>query len=390
MLAHGLLNAGSATSAAVFVLSTAALFVVGDWRSLRQEFVDLVFMAFVGCAVLSSVIRPWADVRESVLFAIALLSYPAGRLFCVDAIDSIFAKTVLSIAAVGGAFTVIALVEGSLDWTGGKPKVFGEFAAAPAQFMTPFVLAVGALLSSEKLRFQWLPTTVAVALFAIFAAAMVRFTFVAAGGAAIALALVSAPQVRRWTFTCIAIMIVAVAIGQASRLPTAAKFTLYAAQSLGFAEAPSMLAPPATPSPAGCAPIDENNSIEIRKALYRDWLQLMPESGGMGIGLDGFAYRSCHPGNEVHNDLLQIVLEFGWPAAGLFALLLFSAVTRLIGARTEEQARFGLFALTFLVLMSMAHGRISRDASLFFFIGYGISSARPSRAVTQREGHAAH
>lgn len=377
VLAHGLFGSGSGTTGAILAVSLGALFVVGNWRQLESDFSDMFFVAFLGYAVLSSLTHPWADLRESALFTMVLLSYPAGRLFRTASVDPAFGKIVLFIAMVGGAFTALALAQGSLDYLGGKPRVFGEYAAAPAQFMTPAVIAVGAIASREKLRFNWLPAIAILLLFAVFAAAMVRFTFIAAFGAGLVLALVSAPRVRRWSLIAIASLILVVAIGQVLRPTAAIKMMGFAAQSLGLSAAPPALAQPnAKTSNEVCPPIDEDNSIEVRKAVYRDWLRLLPATGGMGIGLDGFIHLSCRTAEEVHNDLLQIVLEFGWPAAGLFSSLLVIAFVRLIRDRHDEQARFGLFALTFLLLMSMAHGRVSRDAPFFFFVGYAISRVR--------------
>src|SRR5262249_24106914 len=121
---------------------------------------------------------------------------------------------------------------------------------------------------------------------------------------------------------------------------------------------------------------------EVRRALYRNWVELLPDSGLLGIGLDGFVHRSCRKMEQVHNTLLQIVLEFGWPAAGLFAFTIATGFARLFQARAEEQARFGLFALSFLTLMSMAHGQVSRERELFFFIGYAVSQRRDRGSVT--------
>lgn len=215
----------------------------------------------------------------------------------------------------------------------------------------------------------------------VFAAAMVRFTFAAALIAAAVVGLVSSPQTRRLMLAGGLAVLLVIAAGLISRPSTAMLYANFAARSLGIgSSAPLQTDDVASAASPECQPIEEANSIEIRKALYREWFRLMPQSGLTGIGLDNFNQRSCMPKYEVHNDALQIALEFGWPAGGLFVLLISSAIFRLLRARSDERARFGLFALSFLVLMSFAHGRISRDFLLFFFIGYAVQfgTTRPA------------
>lgn len=383
ILLHGLFGSGSLMTATVLFASLAALFVLGDWRSLRQDVCDMCFIAFVGYAAISSAVHPWADAKEVILFSMSLLSYCAGRLFAAHAVEPIFSKVALTIATVGAILMVGAMLQGSLDIVG-KPLLFGTISAAPVQFAVPFFLAIGAILAREKIVVRPLSLTLIAILAVAFAAAMVRFVFVAALGAFLVLALVSQRSIRRLVVAAMVALLVALAIGLASRPQVALKYKELAERALGISNSNEpVFAPPANIGPAaeGCPPIDETNSIEVRKALYRNWAQLIPDSGLLGIGLDGFMHRSCRPMEQVHNTLLQIVLEFGWPAAGLFSFILVTAFVRLFRARSEEQARFGLFALSFLVLMSMAHGNVSRDRDMFLFIGYAVSQRRVERSA---------
>ncbi|MBR0713024.1 O-antigen ligase family protein [Bradyrhizobium liaoningense] len=365
VLAHGLLAGGSGTTATILILSTAGLFLVADCRSIEHDFCDFCFVAFAGYVALSVALHPLPDFRELVLLALALLCYPAGRLFKISVLDSIFPTVTLAIATIGCIAVLTAFLNGNISPLG-KPEVFGELAAAPTQFMLPYVLAVGMLLVQEKIAMDWRVAALIAALAAIYAAAMVRFTFVAALGAGAVLAVARSWAIRRRIIIAGLMLVAAIAIGQVSRLSTALKFGGMAAYSIRSG----------APIDPNCAHIELFNSIEVRKTLYRDWLRLILGSNDLtGIGLDGFMKHTCYPENEVHNDVLQVALEFGWPAAGLFVFLIAMAFVRLARAMSDERARFGLFALSFLVLMSMAHGRVSRDYPLFFFIGYAMQFA---------------
>jgi O-antigen ligase len=201
---------------------------------------------------------------------------------------------------------------------------------------------------------------------------MVRFTFVAAIAAAAVLGLVSSRAVRRSILAGTGVFVILIGLGLIARPSTAMLYARFVAQTLGVGSSAVPTGVAATPVSTDCPRIDENNSIEVRKVLYREWLRLVVEPDLTGIGLDGFKRLSCRPNEEVHNDILQIALEFGWPAAGLFGFLVIVEIMRLFLARNEDTARFGLFALVFLVLMGAAHGRISREFLLFFFLGYAV------------------
>ena len=74
--------------------------------------------------------------------------------------------------------------------------------------------------------------------------------------------------------------------------------------------------------------MDERNTIEIRKQLYREAFQLLlPQLALIRIGLDRFKERpSClSEKNEVHNSALQVAIEFGWPAGIAFSVLMLLA-----------------------------------------------------------------
>jgi hypothetical protein len=118
--------------------------------------------------------------------------------------------------------------------------------------------------------------------------------------------------------------------------------------------------------------INPNNSIAIRKALTLDAFYLIPRAGPVGTGLDSFMDFSCIKNTEVHNSFLQTGVEFGW-AGGILLVLAVILVWRSIAplARHGGAPLFVLCSLSFAILLSMAHGRISRD--LIFFVLLGIA-----------------
>ena len=101
---------------------------------------------------------------------------------------------------------------------------------------------------------------------------------------------------------------------------------------------------------------------------------MLPRAGVFGIGLDRFPDLSCIKDTEVHNSLLQVVIEFGWPAGLILATLIWIAVrSAWSSAREDAEAGFVLYGLVFVFTESLAHGQISRDAMLFLFLGYTAS-----------------
>jgi O-antigen ligase len=120
--------------------------------------------------------------------------------------------------------------------------------------------------------------------------------------------------------------------------------------------------------------INLRNSIAIRKVLVQDALFLIPTSGWIGTGLDSFMKFSCIELTEVHNSILQAALEFGWLGGSLlFVMVVMAAGPMFPQVRQDDVARFVLCSLAFVVLVSLAHGRVSRDALLFAFLGCAVS-----------------
>ena len=111
--------------------------------------------------------------------------------------------------------------------------VFGDLSEAPPIFMVPFVLGAGAILSRDKVEFGWLSVALVVVLTFVFAASMVRFTFVAAIAAGVVLGFVSSRPIRRLIFVSGSAFVIMVAVGQIARPSTAMLYINFVAQTLG-------------------------------------------------------------------------------------------------------------------------------------------------------------
>jgi hypothetical protein len=147
--------------------------------------------------------------------------------------------------------------------------------------------------------------------------------------------------------------------------------------------------------------INVKNSIAIRKALALDGFYLTARSGLFGTGLDSFMEYSCVRLTQLHNSVLQAFVEFGWLGGLLFLLLIVASIWSIAGlARSGSVPLFLLSGSVFLIMIAMAHGRLSRDFILFTALGVvagyvesllrqqeaGKISARARLDVGQRTG----
>ena len=120
--------------------------------------------------------------------------------------------------------------------------------------------------------------------------------------------------------------------------------------------------------------VNLRNSIAIRKVLVQDALFLIPKAGWIGTGLDSFMKFSCIKMTEVHNSILQAAVEFGWLGGSLLLVMVIIAASSIMPlARHDDAARFMLCGFAFVVLLSLAHGRLSRDGVLFALLGCVVS-----------------
>ncbi|MFC7702436.1 hypothetical protein ACFQX9_37920 [Bradyrhizobium sp. GCM10028915] len=386
VLAQGLAGVGSAFTAAFVCGTTLALLLLGRWREFEPNPADILFCLFVGGVAVSTVIHGIdGDRREAVLLLLSLAAYPAGRLFrSGKETPPRFMIIIAAIVLVGTVASINALVD---QWQHpfGKPHplMFGRFGAAPAQFTLSLGFLMIAVGCTRRMTAPMLAAAFLLAIpVAMFAASFVRFTFVAIGFA-LAGATVFGARSERWPpLTMLCVLVVGLVLGTVARLeiaprmsPVASSATSATAIEVRFDDAESVAA--GSGSERSCPPIDIHNSIAIRKQLYSEAFALLPSAGFFGIGMNRFMPLSCVPDVEIHNTILQAFIEFGWVAGVALALLaLFAVIAPLSLVRHVLEARLAACGLLFTGLLTIAHGRISRDALLFFFIGYAASFSR--------------
>jgi len=208
---------------------------------------------------------------------------------------------------------------------------------------------------------------------AIFAAAMVRFTFIALAGS-LFVATIMTESGKRWHVAAVGFaMFLAVIVGLSARYNTAKLYAAYVVEQTAETRAGS------SEMPSCGLTVNTRNSIAIRQALARDAIFLIPTAGLFGTGLDSFMRFSCIKAHQVHISILQAAVEFGWLGGGFLVLLIAAALYRIYPlAKNDGAVRFVLCSLVFVVLLSLAHGRTSRDGALFALIGcaVGVSDLR--------------
>ena len=365
MLCHGFGGTGPVFTGFFIAGSTLALYACSRWTDLAILPCDALFCVFLICVGMSFAKNGvFADTKELELLALSLAAYPAGRLYAGSGITPAFIGITAAIVLLGGAVTAVALA-GQWNDPHGKPLVFGEFDAAPAQFLMSLGFLVIALAGTSA---NWRRVgRVSAAIFlpaVIFAASMVRFTFVAIGAALVVGAIMASPRERKYYAAIILVVVAAVGAGLSTRSAMSMKFI--------HEEMASVEPPPAPVAAASsCPEFDHDNSILIREELLREALRLVPGAGLFGSGLNGFLKTGCIKNAEVHNSILQATIEFGWLAGAALALMIVVGAGFLLPlARHDLEVRFVLCSLVYVTIECMAYGRISRDALLFLFLGY--------------------
>lgn len=357
------------------------LFLLSFRNGLRIQSPDFIFAGFLIAVLLSFLVNPVEpnSTKEYLLLVASLAGYLACRpMVAEDAavVRSAFERVTAVIVLVGAVFTAAEIFN---QWDGppGRPLVLG-FNAAGTYFMMSLGFLILALVTVDEPRPKrtaaisaliFLPTV-------IFAAAMVRFTFIALAGS-LFVAMILAERGKRWHVVAIGFTIfLAVVVGLSARHKTAMMYAGYAVEKTVEARTG---APGASEMPSCSLTVNMRNSIAIRKALARDAIYLLPTAGLVGTGLDSFMRFSCIKAHQVHISILQATVEFGWLGGISFVLLIGAALYRLFFiAKQNGAVRFILCSLVFAVLLSLAHGRVSRDSALFALIGcaVGVSDFR--------------
>jgi hypothetical protein len=357
-------NGNAIVTGLVLAGSIGVLFLFSHWRDFVVRPCDILFAVLVSSIVISFALNGLTDTKEEMLLALTLLAYPAGRLFSSDnGINSSFVWVTSAIVVAGTIVTAFALYHQWYDETGAKILVFG-FAAAPTNFLTSlgFLIIASAIPKLTTRRTIIISALIFIPV-VIYAASQVRFTFVAIIGSLIVGALVTQSTQRRHIIVIAVVIMTGVLSGLVARSATTAKFTNFIFQESNE--------PTDKTRPPSCSMfVDHNNSIAIRKALARDALFLIPTSGPFGTGLNSFMALSCIGQYEVHNSFLQAIVEFGWIGGIAFVLLVALAGWRLVPMLENDEARFVLCCLVYVFLLDLAYGHVSRDISLFLFLGY--------------------
>jgi hypothetical protein len=403
VFAHGLFGAGSGFTGLFLVATTLGLLLVGQWSDSRPNACDTLFAAFAACVGVSFLKNGIGNPKEFALLLITLAAYPVGRTFAGHHLTVSFVAVTSIVVAMGVVATGIALSEQWND-SRGKPYVFGEFAAAPAQFTISLsILVIGMLCMRTSGRRAGAGAVLLLIASAVFAASVVRFAFVAFAIALAVAAMVARPRERLLAVLALGVMVTGVALGNIARSDTTIKFARYAVVVVADMVSSSVATPSATyptsvvpestgsvavvlaassqpvgadqgSAPATCGTVESDNSIAIRRQLYSEAAGLLPAAGLFGIGLSRFMERSCFPDAEIHNSLLQAFVEVGWIGGAVLALLALLAIASLVPiASTDDEARFALCGMVFVLAMAMAHGSICRDVLLFAFLGYAAN-----------------
>lgn len=380
VLLYGLTGSSgnSLLTGAFLVIATVAAGLLCFRREMVVLPADYLFFALILCILSSSAFNGWtSNAKEYQLIVVSLAAYPACRFISradIAAGRGVFIWATGIVVALGSMVTAAALWE---QWNDqhGKPYVFG-FDAAGTYFLGSLCFLVIALVTSGRLTLQrtalissliFLPT-------AIFAASLVRFTFIALAVTLCLATVLSEARQRKHVVIIAFVLLGAIAAGLLARYDQASLFANYAIErspgDIGLEKPPSCY-----------LTVNPRNSIAIRKALVQDALFLIPRSGWIGTGLDSFMKFSCIKLTEVHNSVLQATVEFGWLGGSLlFFLIVVTGGWLFPLARYDDASRFVLCALAFVILLSLAHGRVSRDGVLFALLGCAAGLKETSRA----------
>ena len=363
---------------------TGAIALLCFRRNLDLLPTDYLFAALLLCIVSSFLLNgSTSDAREYALLAVSLAAYPACRL--ISRADMVSGRWPFIwftgiVALLGTIVTAVALAQQWHDQHG-KPYVFGEDAGA-TYFLGSLCFFIIALITSGRLtpRRTALISLLIFLPAAVFAASLVRFTFLAlAGTLGLAVILSKAGQ-RKYVIAVGFAVFFAIVAGLAARYDKTGLYADYMfEQSYGDYD-------PDKP-PSCYLKLNLRNSIAIRKALVQDAVFLIPRSGWIGTGLDSFMKFSCIRLTEVHNSILQATVEFGWLGGPLLLLVIVFATGAIFPlAMRDDAARFALCGLAFAVLLCLAHGRVSRDGVLFALLGCAVgvreSFRDPARALS--------
>lgn len=380
--------AGNSLFTGGFLVASEITILFLSFRRIDLLRADYLFGAFLFCIAASFATNGrTAEPNEIALLLVSLAAYPAFRFISISKLAegrTAFIWTTGILVAIGTLITAQALYAQWYD-PHGKPIVFG-FSAAPTVFLGSFGFLLIALTTTPLTRRKTAIICAAIFLpIAVFAASQVRFTFIAIVGSLCLVAFLSRTKQRKYIALIALVVMAGICTGLVARSGTTKAFLSYVIEETKEERAAQV----STIKPPSCyLDVKERNSIAIRKALVRDAFYLLPLTGTFGFGLDSFIDISCMS-MPIHNSALQGLVEFGWLGGiALIALVGLSLALLLPAARHDDDVKFVICSLAYIVMISLAHGRVSRDILLFALLGLtaGISETYRARQQTVSGG----
>ncbi|OSI28341.1 hypothetical protein BST65_09590 [Bradyrhizobium canariense] len=370
----------------------------------------MYFCAFGAVAIASIMINGLPPPKSLSFFALSLAAYPACRFGPQLREPNAFIALTSIVVLIGTGASAIALISQWND-SHGKPLIFGLFDHAAAAFLFSLAILIISLVVENTLtphKAAFVAVAIAIPI-AVFAAAQVRFTFVALGFALLVGWLVVRRQQRLYVLAILGTVVLSTLFGLICRQNVSTQFLLQAIVPGSSSNAPAIVSTPPVQSLANAADPatiahaaasrqinanlkrsgaecqETNNSISMRRTLISESLQILPRAGLFGIGLSSFAGVSCLM-RDPHNSILQAAVEFG-PLGGIFLALVIASVVRGLWMVRDDRAsevNFVLCSFTFVAVIDMAHGHLINEILFFAFAGYGsqlIGLARKERQL---------
>jgi hypothetical protein len=416
------LSGNSVVTALALSVPVVALIAIGflDWRSFHLSILDVIVLFFLASVLISSIRHlSLVEIREVGLFVICcILSYAAGRMTNLSKLTAAPGYTLAISGLVAVAACIATVPELYRVWNIAekRPMVFGFEHSANLFAMTLGPLVFG--FACSRVRWNSVPSALVLVLIclatAVFVASLVRYAFVAilvSAGLMLVVCIGTKDRAKMFRTTLATLAIVlGISLGLSARSSSVYGFAKAALQEydetaskghkVEIVAVPELIVPSASAFgpralagnlaatqdqlPPSCkTEVSPENSVLIRRSLYKDAFYLVPNTGFFGIGLDNFKRTTCIKGHQVHNIYLQAIIEAGWVGgAALLSLTVFSFLflSKLIRSPSPSECSTFMFLLAnfgFAALLGIAHGTISRE--LCYFLCAGAISAAVSR-----------
>ena len=402
------LRGNSPITGGYLVITVVGAFLLGRRRGDRFTLtsMDAVVAVFATAAAIASLEHfDEGDFKEYILLVInSILAYAAGRFLSNPVLSSI-QRRLLQISTPLVAAACIVTAPNLVGEIYARPFVFGFFHAATV-FCIAFGYMVIAYIYSDiewRSKISLFFFALIVSATAVFVASTVKFVLIAIVATALfSLACTIYRPVSIWrrvTLVLVA-MTFGVVVGTVSRYSFVVKiddqisntgvFSGSVKPGQNVVKVERHAPPPGNARSIGEPPscnetFDLNNSIAIRRALLEDALFFLPKSGFFGFGLDSFSRMSCFEGYQIHNSVLQAIIEFGW-IAGIALIILIAIPFRqfLFQQTFDANLLFLLSCIAFTSLLTLTYGQISRELPLFLFLGsFAKASSKPATTEGQ-------